>query len=233
MGQDDAAPGRAMLAQAVSAYRQVLGPRLLAAYALCSLAHGGFSPLVSDIDLGVVLRGCCSPAKTSAQACPAPSGTNWVVAGAEFALDFLAGVSAAEVPTGPVVGSLRPAPPDAVEQLRRPELLLAHGVRHVTKVVLFPVRFLYTAATGLVGTNRSAVEHYRAADPRPPATDLVAAALTWRGAPPDGAGAEALLETEMIPLYLHYIDDHIARLIDLGRSDLAEAFGEWRRQILR
>ena len=45
-----------MLARAVSAYRAALGSRLIAGYALGSLAHGGFSPLVSDVDLGLVLR---------------------------------------------------------------------------------------------------------------------------------------------------------------------------------
>ena len=44
-----------MLEQAADAYRTALGERLIAAYALGSLAHGGFSPLVSDIDLGLVL----------------------------------------------------------------------------------------------------------------------------------------------------------------------------------
>ena len=47
--------GHAILAEAVAAYQAALGPRLLAAYALGSLAHGGFSPLVSDVDLGLVL----------------------------------------------------------------------------------------------------------------------------------------------------------------------------------
>ena len=36
----------------------------------------------------------------------------------------------------------------------------------------------------------------------------------------------------MIPLYLHYIDDHIARLTGLGRTDLADAFGSQRRRLL-
>ena len=44
-----------MLNQAAEAYVAALGERLLASYALGSLAHGGFSPLVSDIDLGLVL----------------------------------------------------------------------------------------------------------------------------------------------------------------------------------
>ena len=44
-----------MLAAAVAAAHATLGDRLLAAYALGSLAHGGFSPLVSDVDLGLIL----------------------------------------------------------------------------------------------------------------------------------------------------------------------------------
>ncbi len=47
--------GHAVLADAVTAYTQALGERLVAAYALGSLAHGGFSPLVSDVDLALIL----------------------------------------------------------------------------------------------------------------------------------------------------------------------------------
>jgi predicted nucleotidyltransferase len=44
-----------ILTEAANAYRAALGERLLAAYALGSLAHGGFSPLVSDIDVGLIV----------------------------------------------------------------------------------------------------------------------------------------------------------------------------------
>jgi hypothetical protein len=47
--------GERVLAEAAEAYRVALGDRLLAAYALGSLAHGGFSELVSDIDLGLIV----------------------------------------------------------------------------------------------------------------------------------------------------------------------------------
>ena len=47
--------GERVLAEAAEAYRIALGDRLLAAYALGSLAHGGFSALVSDVDLGLIL----------------------------------------------------------------------------------------------------------------------------------------------------------------------------------
>ena len=44
-----------MLAQAVKLSQERWGGRLIAAYALGSLAHGGFSVHVSDIDVGFVL----------------------------------------------------------------------------------------------------------------------------------------------------------------------------------
>ncbi len=49
--------GQAVLERAVDAARDLWRDRLLAAYALGSLAHGGFSRLVSDVDAGFVLEG--------------------------------------------------------------------------------------------------------------------------------------------------------------------------------
>ncbi|MER5756736.1 hypothetical protein [Streptomyces sp. NPDC002088] len=49
--------GWLVLRHAVAAYREFLGKRLLGAYALGSLAHGGFAPTVSDVDLALVLDG--------------------------------------------------------------------------------------------------------------------------------------------------------------------------------
>ncbi|HTG48238.1 MAG TPA: hypothetical protein VK646_11340, partial [Actinomycetota bacterium] len=191
-------------------------------------AGGRFPPL--DL-LDLIQHGLLLAGDDARRDLTPPSRTDLLIAGAEFALEFLAGIGSTAELRGEEVGSMRPAAEDAVELLRHPEELLARGVRHVTKLVLFPVRFLYTAETGNVGTNQTATEHY-VAEGRGPSTNLVAAALTWRSTPPDEALAMALLQQEMIPLYLHYIDDHTARLIDLGRHDLAEAFVEWRRRIV-
>jgi hypothetical protein len=279
-----------VLTEALTAYRAAFGPRLVAGYALGSLAHGGFSPLVSDVDLGLVLADPVDPcdgdevhriaaevkaggsplherlsvfwgtpatlggravggrfppldrldlleygrllAGADARAgLPRPGRAELLVAGAEFALDFLAGIRPTADPTVRTVGSMRPAARDAVDELRRPAALLARGVRHVTKLVLFPVRFLYTAETGRVGTNEHAAAHYLRAG-RPPAARLVAEALVWRTNSPDPAAAEALLGRELVPLYLHYIDDHAVRLAALDRADLVEAFGQWRDLIV-
>ena len=282
--------GEAVLAQALAAYRSALGPRLVAGYALGSLAHGGFSPLVSDVDLGLILqdpvrltdrwimhtvaRGVRAggsalherlsvfwgtPATLRGQAAggrfppldrldllehgrlltgqdardglPRPGQAELLVAGAEFALGSLGGA-------GPLRDRLIDLArsgghrEDAVAEIRDPARLVARGPRRLTKVVLFPVRFLFTAATGRVGTNAAASEYYLTAG-RAPAAGLVAAALTWRVQPPaDQAVATALVQAELIPLYVQYIDDHIARLHAKDQHALAGGFRRWRARLL-
>jgi len=290
MPNDDAAAGHAVLEEAVTRYRAVLGDRLLAAYALGSLAHGGFSPLVSDVDLGLVLTDPIEPADPQTigavadevkaggselhqrlsvfwgtpatlkgttdggrfppldrldllengrllagtecrQGLRGPDRNELLLAGAAFALDFLGPGRMSDAPAAaPNLGSLTPAGQEVIDEIRQPPRLAGRDPRHLTKIVLFPVRFLFTAATGLVGTNHAAVAHYLS-DPDAAAVRLVGAALRWRTAAPDPAVAAELLQQELLPLYLQYLDDHIARLHELGADDLAADFTAWRRQL--
>lgn len=282
--------GFAVLREAVTRYRAVLGDRLVAAYALGSLAHGGFSPLVSDVDLGLVLADPIEPSDVPTigavaeavkaggtalherlsvfwatpdtlagrapggrfppldrldllengllldgtecrQGLTAPDPAELLVEGAAFALDFLGPGRGTGGPAASALGSLTPAGHELIEEIRRPELLMKHGTRHLTKTVLFPVRFLFTAATGRVGTNHAAVDYYLA-NSEAVAPALVAAGLHWRTVPPDDEpAAVALLERELRPLYLEFIDDHTTKLEDLGAAELAAAFTRWRRQL--
>lgn len=284
------ADGEMVLLAAAAAYREALGERLLAAYALGSLAHGGFSPLVSDIDLGLIVDDPLAPddqntieavAKAQKESgrplserlsvfwgtpnmlasqrddgrfpaldrldllengrlvsgadarsgLPRPSTSDLIVAGAEFAIEFLAGTRRSLSGAGSGLGSMRAAGEDAVDQVRRPELLIAAGVRRLTKLVLFPVRFVFTAATGRVGTNTESVEWYLALDAAP-SKRLVEAGLAWRTAEPtDQQKVADLLRENMLPLYLYFIDDHVARLEALGKIELARAFREWRARL--
>jgi hypothetical protein len=281
--------GEAVLVRAVAAYRAALGSRLIAGYALGSLAHGGFSPLVSDVDLGLILddpvratdrmtirtvarsvraggsaldqrlsvfwgtpaslqgqrRGGRFPpldrldlleygrllTGTDARSAVArPDRTELLVAGAEFALGYLGG--AARLPDRLRQRALsRSRNDDVLTEIRTPSRLVSAGPRRVTKIVLFPVRFLFTAQTGQVGTNTLAARHYLAS-PDAPATSLVAAALAWRLEPPADGEAAALLGRELVPLYVHYIDDHIARLRAAGHHRLADRFHRWRIRLL-
>jgi hypothetical protein len=281
--------GEAVLARAAAAYRAALGARLIAGYALGSLAHGGFSPLVSDVDLGLILqdpleasdrltiRRVARSVKAGGSALdqrlsvfwgtPAtlrgpgrggrfppldrldlldygrlltgpdvrsavarPDRAELLVAGAEFALGYLGG--AATLP-GRLRGwaRLRPRDDSVLNGIRTPSRLVSRGPRQVTKVVLFPVRFLFTAETGRVATNTLAAAHYLASASAP-ATTLVAAALAWRLEPPADDEATALLSQELIPLYVHYLDDHIARLRAVNRGRLAGSFERWRARLL-
>ena len=92
-------------------------------------------------------------------------------------------------------------------------------------------RLPLTAKTGQVGSNSCAVEHYLANGYAPAAT-LVTAALTWRFEPPADNDATALLGQELIPLYMHYIDDHITRLRAINLHQLADSFHRWRARLL-
>jgi len=281
--------GEIVLARAVSAYQAALGPRLIAGYALGSLAHGGFSPLVSDVDLGLVLddplrandrmtirkvarsvkaggssldqrlsvfwgtpvtlqgqrRGGRFPpldrldlleygrlltGRDVRAVVARPGDAELLVAGAEFALGYL-GAKGAALPDR-LRGWVRLRPQDsALNEIRTPSRLVARGPRRLTKIVLFPVRFLFTAETGRVGTNTLAAEHYLASDYAPAAT-LVTAALAWRRERPADDEATELLSRELVPLYVQYLDDHIARLQAVNSYRLADGFQRWRTRLL-
>lgn len=282
--------GETVLTEAVAAYQTAMGNRLLAAFALGSLAHGGFSNHVSDVDLGLIIRDPIQPddtAKIQAVAeaekakgsdlharlsvfwgtpstlrgkcvggrfpaidrldliengrrltgsdhtredLPRPSYRKLIADGAQCALDYLADVRPAP-DGGDKLSSGHFAGQNIVQQFRSPQLLVSQGVRWVTKVILFPARFLYTATTGGIGTNDDAVEHHLA-DPRAPSKELVAAARTWRtGAEFDEIAACQLLGQQIVPLYLYYIDDHIPRLDTLGENQLATWFRRWRERL--
>lgn len=281
--------GEAVLARAAAAYREALGSRLVAGYALGSLAHGGFSPLVSDVDLGLILHDPLRTRdrmtiRTVARAVraggPPPAGrlsvfwgtpstlagrarggrfppldrldlldygrlltgqdarhsvarpgqAELLASGAEFALGYLGGAPALPDRLSRLARR-RPQDGNVVNDIRTPSLLVSRGPRQLTKIVLFPVRFLYTAQTGGVGTNTLAVQHYIASE-HAPAAKLVTAALAWRLEAPPDAEATALLGQELIPLYVHYIDDHITRLAAAGQHRLAGRFRRWRARLL-
>jgi hypothetical protein len=287
--QADTGQGEAVLADAVAAYRAALGSRLAAGYALGSLAHGGFSPLVSDVDLGLILQdpprlkdrmtvrtvaaavragrsalherlsvfwgtpstlqdqarggrfppldrldllehGRLLTGQDARHSLGRPGQAELLVAGAEFALGYLGG--ARKLPDRLRGWAQRgPQNGNALNEIRAPSLLVSRGPRRLTKIVLFPARFLFTAETGRVGTNIHAARHYRA-NAHAPAAKLVTAALAWRLEPPADDEATALLGRELIPLYVHYIDDHITRLHAIHHHRLAGSFRRWRTRLL-
>jgi hypothetical protein len=282
--------GEIVLARAKSAYRAALGSRLIAGYALGSFAHGGFSPLVSDVDLGLILddplrvkdrmtiRTVARSVKAGGSALDQRLSVFWgtpvtlrgqrpggrfppldrldlldygrlltgrdvraavarpddaelLVAGAEFALGYLGAKSMGLPDRLQAWARLRSRDDNALDEIRTPARLVARGPRRVTKIVLFPVRFLFTAETGRVGTNTLAAEHYLASV-YAPAAALVTAALAWRREWPADDEATELLSRELVPLYVQYLEDHIARLQAVNCCRLADSFQRWQARLV-
>jgi hypothetical protein len=264
------ASGEDVLHDVMKVSSDSFGDHLIAVYALGSLAHGGFSALVSDVDVGLILRDPIRQSEAKSllgvaesvrsigsplhsrvsifwgtpeslagrtaggrfppldrlclfehgrllmgndvrQGLPQPNETDLLITGAQFALDALA--------------------EDVLARAHQPDRLVGAGVRWTTKLVLFPVRFLFTAGTGREGTNDAAVQHYSARRGAPGAA-LVRAALDWRTSPPSANRAMAMLKDDFVPLYGYYLADHIRRLESIGESELACAFTDWQSRLL-
>ncbi|PKB79551.1 MAG: hypothetical protein BZY88_12675 [SAR202 cluster bacterium Io17-Chloro-G9] len=264
--------GEIVLTTAVARAKDTWGDRLVAAYALGSLAHGGFSIHVSDVDLGLILSdpvddrdvgwmddlatgvkesgihladrlsvfwgslailsdhatggrfppldrldlkqfGRLLAGRDIRDQLPTPTLRELVVVGAEFALRVL-------------------SRPDVTVQLKNPEVLAASGLVTITKRILFPVRFVFTAGTGEVGMNHSAVEYFSTAAAGP-AVQLANKALEWRDAPPEpgDTATRKVIEDGLLAIYRVFLDDYEPRLRAYNRPDLADQFRVWRQQL--
>ena len=261
-----------VLAAAVELAQQTWRDRLLAAYALGSLAHGGFSA-VSDIDVALVLDdpllaidgdrvaevtnsikasnkpftdrlsvfwgsalslsgassggrfppldrldlkkyGRLLVGKDVRKTVPLPGRKELVVAGAELALQRLA--------TDEVIG-----------KLKSPEALVHSDQKTLTRLILWPVRLMFTARTGDVGRNDAAVEHFATINQASASSDLARLALKWRDAAPapSDTSAVAAIAAGILPLYHDFLSDHEPRLLEFARPDLAESFYNWRHRL--
>lgn len=257
---------------AVELARTVWGQRLVAAYALGSLAHGGFSVHVSDLDLGLILTdpidegdatavdrlltevraggaplaerlsvywgslGTLSGIASGGRFPPpdlldlkqfgrllagrdvrsqlrTPTLRELVVSGAEFALKHL---STAEV----------------TAHLRNPVEFANANTKTLTKLVLYPVRFLFTARTGQIGMNDEAVSYFSTVEDGPMA-ELATKGLEWRFEPPDPGDRAVveLLRNGVLPLYRMFLADYERRLREYGEPELAYVYREWRERL--
>ncbi len=226
----DSAVGWQVARRACGQAVAMLGDRLISVYAIGSLAHGGFAPAVSDVDVAVLVDHCDETVPPIVESIvestrqglgpgladrlsvfygdwtsfgsPPPAARM----GAIDRLDLMdngvlmAGVDRRESdgvrPTrAELVAETAEFLPHWLAQRGEAEELIAGGPRELTKHVLFPVRFLYTHATGRAGGNQDAVDWYREADG--PHTALVVAALGWRSGEIDPVTARRLLERHL------------------------------------
>lgn len=275
-----------VLGATTCALRDAFGERLLAVYAIGSLAHGGFTGLVSDIDVAAIILDPIQPAdresirsiatKVAAERAlgerlslfwgarstfvaeeksegrfPAPDRLDLLdhgllLTGTEARSDLtrptlreLLAAGAAAIPASlswrdapsahRAIGHVRRAAVDA-SPTEEPSRVRASAL---SKSVLFPVRLLFTAATGLVDSNEVAATWYMHQRARP-SQRLVAAALLWREEQPDEQRSVAgLLRDERPLLYRHFVEDYARHLTSVGLGELAHALLDWHRQVAR
>ena len=264
--------GERVLMHAVELARTIWGQRLVAAYAIGSLAHGGFSVHVSDVDLGLILSdpldegdakavdrlstevkagrvplaerlslywgslGTLSGSESGGRFPPldlldlkqfgrllagrdvrpqlrSPTLRELVVSGAQFALKHL-------------------STPAVTAHLRNPVEFANANAKTLTKLVLYPLRFLFTARTGQPGMNDEAVSYFSTVEDGP-MLELARKGLEWRFEPPvpgDPAVVE-LLRNGVLPLYRMFLADYERRLREYGEPKLAQVFREWRERL--
>ncbi|MET7477503.1 hypothetical protein ABZT17_24475 [Streptomyces sp. NPDC005648] len=249
-------------------FQETLADRLIAAYLLGSLAHGGFAPAVSDIDLALVLADRRddddriihrvtrelhgtdpSHRRLSAFWSSLPALRANREDGRFPAVDrldlkrsgvLLLGEDVRQDVAAPDAGALfddsvrfalEVLATDSVQDEFHNPVRLAGDIRRCTKAVLLPLRFLYTAATGDPGSTDDAIRHHLA-HPAPVAAELVRAATRARHRDPVPAEhLTTLLDTDLVPLYLHYIDSCLVGLTP-SDGDLAQGLSRWRAQLV-
>jgi hypothetical protein len=264
--------GERVLDHAVALAKLAFGERLIAAYALGSLAHGGFSVHVSDVDVGLVLadplvaddENRVEQLRAAVNSAGAPladrlslfwgslSTLQARAAGGRFPpVDRLDLKEHGRLMAGRDIRNDTPAPPlkdmviaaaqqalwslashAATLQLRDPASLVEAGARTLTKRILFPVRFMYTAQTGAIGCNDAAVAHFLASRAGP-AAELALCAFQWRYAPFQPGDGAVLERTRagLLPLYRMFVEDYEARLRACGEDPLARSFAQWRSRL--
>lgn len=260
------ANGFAVVRETLSNAKRLFGTRLRSVYALGSLAHGGFSPLVSDVDVALILTDPIQDedAATIQSICNEVKAIGWPLADRLSIFWGSASSLAGQAPGGrfPALDRLDlrlngrlffgdplsdgvPAPsqrqlvleaaefglklldqPDALREFTDPKFLLSKGARAVTKRILFPIRFLFTAATGELGQNEAAVKHF-VSNHDGTVADLARRAISWREAPPcDNEETRAYLLGGIVDLYRLFLEDYIVRVEAFGDSTLAARLAE-------
>ncbi len=142
-----------------------------------------------------------------------PTRRELIIAGAEFALEKLS------------EGKVN-------EALMQPELFFPRlDDVHLTKIILMPVRLLYTALTGNIGYNDASVAYYTRHFPGSSA-ELVSAAFRWRTESPKNKTetiALLLQHNALHTLYQQFMECYITQLQQLGApSKLVEHMVQWR-----
>lgn len=262
-----------VLEKAVNYARKEFGSRLIACYVIGSLAHGGFSPHVSDIDLSIILNSPLDSEdsyrietiKNNVKKLEIPlaerlsifwgsivSLKNKETGGRFPSLDRLDLIEHGKLLTGEEIRKGIPKPtkreievfvvsfalnfletPDKFDFFLQPTKVFEQGVIPLTKIILFPVRFLYTISTGNIVGKDEAGAHYLEKNKGNKA-ELVKLALSWRySSLMYNKDTIQLMRTALIPLYVQFIDAYHSKMLAYEEFNLANDLEYWRDKLLK
>jgi hypothetical protein len=152
---------------------------------------------------------------------PRPSLRELLTCATDLALQMLS--CPADVPGGTI---------DATALIRDSRGFAARGARDASKIVLLPIRFLYTLRTGTIGRIHEAVEYFLRAEADTPRRRLVEIAIAWRTArTADPEQTAALWRAALVPIYLEFIDAYGARMQADGDWIRVTRLLEWRERL--
>ncbi len=142
-----------------------------------------------------------------------PSQQELEVAGAEFALDYLASEQ-------------------RLQEFFDCGRIAQQGVVYVTKTILFPARFIYLVDSGLIAGNEASYLHYVEQFSGVDAA-LVEAGYQWRlqSLPEDLDEVTERLNQGLSALYHQFIDIYCRRMWAYGELDLEAKLLEWKKNI--
>ena len=197
-----------------SLYQAQLGERLIGAYLIGSLAHGGFSRRYSDIDVGLITKSALDTATLTtlrglAAECDATLSQKLSVFWADRGftvgrlppLDLIDYLDHAVVlterervlPVRPTLeeihGYLSGAPftnwTEDAQRFAGMSTLAPGDHKLFIRTLLYPARLVYSWSTGLMGSNDDAVAFTRKHPPKGMNTDILTSALKYRQAAAD------------------------------------------------
>jgi hypothetical protein len=253
----------------------ILGNRLCAYYTLGSLAHGGFSPSVSDIDVAMIFEGSLTANDhdlinkitqkiqhsellmrerlsifwSSQQELQQPPPGNFGRFPAYDRRDF---IEYAKLVWGTDIrdGSLKiPSQTDldieavelALDKLNDPFVLsLLKDPVHLldqtqippSKIILMPVRFLFTRFTGCVGSNSDAVDFYCQQYRDDNTACLVKEAIEWRNLETISVNIDTDRIKQLLPLiYLNFIDAYLEPIEQAKKHKLFWHLKKWHQTL--
>ena len=142
-----------------------------------------------------------------------PSRKELEIAGAKFALEYLGGK-------------------EAIGEFFNYETLIQKGSAQVSKIVLFPARFIYLEKTGEIAGNDVSYQYYIDHFSGPDA-DLVKHGYQWRfdSLPDDVSQVYELLHKGLGKLYLKFIDSYVQKMGLYGEEDLKNKLIKWKENI--